>query len=122
MEENKFYNSEISMKRLKNKGRLIDDCMLLFGGLSEKREVLPKSFRRKCTKTILRDFNKGLKIINKKIPVYIEMPQLKSVGNGMYREIDSKTKEPVSDEITVSSFDNQIEADMKKVIDYKSED
>ena len=40
----------------------------------------------------------------------------------MYREIDSKTKEPVSDEITVSSFDNQIEADMKKVIDYKSED
>lgn len=122
MEENKFYNSEISMKRLKNKGRLIDDCILLFCGLSEKREVLPRSFRRKCAKTILRDFNKGLRIINKKIPVYIEMPQLRSVGNGMYREIDSKTKEPVSDEITVSLFDNQIEADMKKVIDYKSED
>lgn len=122
MEEDKFYNSEISMKRLKNKGRLIDDCSLLFSGLSEKRDVLPKSFRRKCEKTILRDFRKGLQIINKKIPVYIEMPQLRSVGNGMYREIDSKTKEPVSDEITVSLFDNQIEADMKKVIDYKSED
>ena len=121
MEVDKFYNSEISMKRLKNKGRLIDDCSLLFCGLAEEREVLPKSFRRKCEKTILQDFKKGLRIINKKIPVYIEMPQLKSVGNGMYREVDSKTKEPLNDEVTVSSFDNQIEHDMKKVIEYNED-
>ena len=120
--EDKFYNMEISMKRLSNKGRLIDDCSLLFSGLSEMREVLPKRFRKKCEKTILRDFNAGLKIINKKIPVYIEMPELKSVGDGMYREVDSKTKEPVSEEITVSPIENQIEDDMRKVIDYVKEE
>lgn len=118
MEEDKFYDSEISMKRLKNKGRLIDDCSILFCGLAENREVLPKSFRKKCERTILRDFRIGIRIINKKIPVYIEMPELKSVGNGMYREVDSKTKEPINDEIHISAIDKQIEADMKKVIDY----
>ena len=120
--EDKFYNMEVSMKRLSNKGRLIDDCSLLFSGLSENREVLPKRFRKKCEKTILRDFIAGLKIINKKIPVYIEMPELKSVGNGMYREVDSETKEPITEEITISPIDNQIEEDMRKVFDYKLED
>lgn len=118
MENDKFYNSEISMKRLINKGRLIDDCSFLFSSLAEKREVLPKIFRKKCEKTILRDFRKGISIINKKIPVYIELPKLESCGNGMYKEIDSRTKEPINNEITVTSMDNQIEMDMKKVIEY----
>lgn len=122
MEDKKFYDGIISMKRLQLHGKLMDDCSLLFEKLSEKKEVLPKKFRKKNERKLLSTFGKGLKIIHKRCPVYIELPEFKSVGNGMTREIDSKTKEPVNNEVQVTTIDTQIEDDMRKVIEYQKEE
>ena len=119
MEDKKFFDGEISMKRLQIKARLIEDCSVIYEGLAKNREVLPKKFRRRSERTVLKDFLKGIRIINRKYPVYIELPQLKSCGNGMYREVDYKTKEPVNEEIHITPVDSQIESDFKKVIEYE---
>lgn len=37
-------------------------------------------------KSVNSDVNKGLKVINKKNPIYIEMPKLIEEGSGMYSE------------------------------------
>ena len=47
---------------------------------------VPKSFYRKAVNTIRRDFNKGIKEINKKAKAYIELPKIKPEGNGMYSQ------------------------------------
>ena len=116
MEDKKFYDNIESMKRLQFKGKLIADTLVLFEELASKKEVVPKRLRKKSERTILQDFVKGLKQINQKCKVYIEMPEIQRCGNGMVREIDPKTKEPVNNEIQVTSIDNQIESDIKKVI------
>ena len=121
-DKKKFYDGVISMKRLQVKAKLIEDCSVIFSGLSKRAEVLPKKFKKVAERNILRDYCKGLRIINKKCPVYVELPKIESCGNGMYREIDEKTKEPINDEVHVltDTYQGQIENDMQKVIDYSS--
>ena len=50
------------------------------------RFELPKSMLRRFYREMNNDINKGLKDINKKIPVGIELPMREPVGNGMYKE------------------------------------
>jgi len=118
MEESKFFDGTISMRRLQIKAKLIADCSVIYEGLAKNKEVLPKKFRKRSELTVLRDFLKGLKIINKKCAVFVELPKIESCGNGMTREIDPKTKESINNEIQVSSIDRQIQNDMKQVIEY----
>lgn len=122
-----FYNGILSMQRLRLKIGLIHDCHIAFCDLAEKKNVSPKSFRRQAERSIKRDFRKGLKQIDKKVPVYFELPKYESVGNGMWKEVDSKTNEAIDNEVKISEclqpneFYQQIEQDMKQVIEYSEE-
>ena len=122
MEEKDLFSGTISMKRLQYKAKLIKDCSVIFQGLSKYKEVLPSKFKKRAEKSVLSDFLRGLRQISKKCGVFVELPKIESVGNGMVREIDTKTKEPVSNEITVSDYQTQIENDMSTVFLSESSD
>lgn len=100
-EESEIFNNSESMLRLKHKGKLIKDCIDLYSLLARYKAVTPKSFRRKSEKSINRDFVCGLRKINKNNPVYIEMPKVVSVGNGLTRKVDAKTNTPLTNEVDV---------------------
>lgn len=76
---------------------------------------LPKKAVRVMHNSLVKDLLKGLRQIDKKFPVYIELPSLKKEGNGMYSEQhdlpqqQSKVKEViVSDIPQLASKDNQL--------------
>lgn len=55
---------------------------------------------KKARKDFLKDYFKGVRVINKKNPVYIEMPTLKEVGNGRYKQVaDKKANDIVKSQI-----------------------
>ena len=102
MEEKDLFEGTVSMERLKHKAKLIADCTRIFSGIAKNERVCSKRFRRKANRAIENDFVKGLKQIDKRIPVYIEMPKLESCGNGMFREVDPNTNAPVNNEIHIT--------------------
>lgn len=119
MEEKDLFDGTVPMERLKQKAKLISDTIRVFSGISKYEKVLPRRFRKKAVTSLQSDFIKGLKQINKKIPVYIELPKLESCGNGMYKEVDPKTKEPVNNEIHTTPCQSQLVAsDTPKILDY----
>ena len=56
MEDKKVFDGNISMLRLSEKRNLLEDCAVIFLGLSKYREVLPKKFRKKTTRSVMADF------------------------------------------------------------------
>lgn len=93
------------MDRFDEKSALMMDYCQLVGQLN--RYVLPKRMRNLFFRQMNADIKKGLKDINKKIPVGIEMPKRESVGNGMYEESYSDTTLSDSREIVVCSSDSR---------------
>lgn len=91
MEEEDLLYDTRSMLRLKAKGKLIKDVCDIVGVLQRNRNALPKSMYKVAEKSLKKDFKKGLKIVNQRIPIFIEMPELKKEGNGVY-SVDKKTK------------------------------
>lgn len=100
-EKEVFYDNYPSMIRLSYKGKLIDDCTNIYIKLSKNKEVLPKAFRKKAERTVTRDFMKGVSVINKNNKIYLEMPKLKKVGNGMIKKVDAKSGKPINNEVEV---------------------
>lgn len=105
------------MLRFDEKKMLIKDFCDAFSSLSrftgqvnpgEKVEgkymgCLPKKAVRAIHCSLTKDLLVGLKLIDKKYPVFIELPTLKEEGNGMYseqKEIPSKKSD--AKEIIVS--------------------
>lgn len=128
LNEDSFYDGILSMQRLRLKIGLIHDCHVGFCDLAEKKGVSPKAFRRLAERSIKSDFRKGIRQINKKVPVFIELPKYEPIGNGQWREVDAKTNQPIDNEVKVSdalkppdNFYKQIASDMQKVIDYTEE-
>lgn len=72
------------MDRFDEKKDLMMDYCHLVAELN--RYDLPKPMRRRFYREMNSDINKGLRDINKKIPVGIEMPTRELVGDGMYKE------------------------------------
>lgn len=76
---------------------------------------IPKKLKRRADKSILKDFIKGLRQIDKKCPVYIELAKLKKEGNGMYSEESVNTnpqvdtKEIIVSDVRVVSSQKQID-------------
>lgn len=91
------------MIRLDEKSLLIKDCCSIYSYMSRYYSCLPRSFIRITNKSVMRDYKKGLKAIDKKCPVYIEMPNLRNEGNGMYSEEYSNKNENVNKEIVVTT-------------------
>ena len=87
--------------RLKSKIVLYRAVEDIWKDNSADRKTYPRGYERKKTRDIMKDVKKGIKIINKKVPLYIEMPTLKEVGNGQIKkvyDVDYKDK-PDTDEI-----------------------
>jgi len=86
--------------RLDVKKELIEKCCSMFSRLSYYDKCLPRSFKRIAIRSIRCDFKRGLKQVNKKIKVYIELPKIKKVEEGMIKE-ERPTKKPVSGEMVM---------------------
>lgn len=79
------------MIRLNLKSDLINECCEIFLNINRFGQIdahgnsnLPKSFKKLAIKSVNRDFKKGLKEINKKASVFIELPQYEKINDGIY--------------------------------------
>lgn len=72
------------MERLNHKGTLIKALDELWLSISANKRAYPKGIEQIAVKSLKKDFKKGLKVIDKKNPVFIEMPALKKVGKDGY--------------------------------------
>lgn len=94
------------MIRIDLKEELLNDCCNIYANLSRYNACLPKRIKRIITKSLSKDFKKGLKVINEKAPIYIELPKLKEEYNGAYsKEYDETVQQSDSKEIIVTSQD-----------------
>ncbi len=97
-----------TMERLKVKRQLILDVTELYEIFSKKIAVYKacgfygKKFLNKSVKEIYKDFKKGVKQINEKIPVFIELPTYRKEGENMYSK-KSDLKGNLTKEITVTT-------------------
>lgn len=90
-----------TMERIRHKRKLIKDTNDIFSDLAKAREIYPRGYYNKVTKSIKRDVYIGLREINKKNPVYIEMAKLVKVGNGQTKKIGDE--ENISVNVPVTS-------------------
>lgn len=91
-----------TMERIRHKRKLILDTNSIFIELSKNQNIYPKGYYKKLQNEIKKDVMKGIKVINKKNPVFIEMPTLEQVGNGQIRERYSNADPPDDENITVN--------------------
>lgn len=75
-----------SMLKFSIKRKLIQEASDVLGFLMKRKQANPASFTRFATKTIMKDFKKGIRQINQKVPVYVELPKYeeKSKGTGLF--------------------------------------
>lgn len=94
------------MDRFDEKRDLMLDYCHLVAELN--RYQLPKQMQRRFYREMNSDINKGLKDINKKIPVGIEIPKREPVGNGMYRECYSDEENTDVRDVVVCSSPGEV--------------
>ena len=87
------------MERLKHKAKLIKSMDELWLSISANKRAYPKGFERTSVKSLMKDFKKGLKVIDKKNPVFIEMPTLKKAGTNGYVTKDYELPNGNPDEV-----------------------
>lgn len=100
------------MERLDLKSELIKDTLSLFNSLRDFGANAPKSIVKCIERSICRDLRAGLRIINKKVPVYIELPNYKEEGSGQYScEYDNipapETKEIITTPVVIENKSKQ---------------
>ena len=99
---NKTEEEYTSMIRLQYKATLIEDCTQLFVILAKSQGCTPKKFRDCATKTILKDFKKGIKQINKKVPVFVEIPEYTEATKNSYAKTVAGESEIVVPDVVQS--------------------
>jgi hypothetical protein len=87
-----------TMERLKHKIQLLYDTTDMWKTIAQNRACYPKAYYKAYVKSILKDTKQGLKEINKKNKVYLEMPTLKSVGNGQIQKVHDTEEVNMGDE------------------------
>ena len=95
-----------TMERLAHKIRLLYDTTDMWKTIAQNKACYPKAYYKAYVKSILKDTKKGLKEINKKNGVYVEMPTLKAVGNGQIQRVRDTDEVYMGDdeiEVTVPS-------------------
>lgn len=118
MEDDKF-NEIDSMVKLTHKGKLVNDVSNLYSDIAKNREVFTslgrygKRTRDKAIKSLYKDFKKGLKILDEKVPVYIELPKCVEQDNGQYKE-ESFFKNEEEQCVHISNLPEKIEEQKKK--------
>ena len=82
-------------------GQVID----AFVSMSANNEVKgARPLLRFTRRSILRDYKKAVRIVDKKIPVFVELPEYESVGNGMVKEVSDSEDASSTDLIEVNDF------------------
>ena len=89
------------MERLKHKYKLHKTVAPLWREISAESKAYPRGYSRFMIKSFMKDVKKGVKIINQKNPVFIEMPKLKAVGNGQVKEVRETLDNAEDDNILV---------------------
>lgn len=94
------------MERLDLKSELIRDTLNLFNSLRDFGANAPKSIVKCIERSICRDLRVGLRQINRKVPVYIELPNYKEEGSGQYsyeyvNEPPPETKEIITTPVVI---------------------
>lgn len=100
------------MIRLDLKRCLIEDINRICVEIQRYAGATNKRFRRIAMWSINADFRKGLREINKKVPVLIELPNMKKEGNGAYSE-SHENKPAENKEIIVNSIESIVDSDVK---------
>lgn len=92
-----------TMERLRHKKQLINDLNELLKNLSMYEKLYKRKYK-KFLNSVLSDGIKGFRQINKKNPIFIEMPKLKAVPNtnGQVRKQYSDEEISRDDEIEVN--------------------
>lgn len=76
------------------KVELFNQYLEVFTQLSNNTQLKgAKSFLRVTKKSMLRDYKKGLRQIDKKVKVFIELGKFKKVCDGMVEEVFPKSKQ-----------------------------
>lgn len=96
------YDETPSMERIKHFSKLIKDADKIWDSMSRNRKIYPLLYfsflRRKLKKYV----KKGVKVLEKKIPIYVEMPKYKKVGNGQVKkEYDKRYPQPKEETVEV---------------------
>lgn len=100
------------MERIDEKIALINDTLSVFNKIKNYGASTPKSVIRAIEKSISKDLKTGLKIIDKRVPVYIELPNYKKEGNGQYsmeyeNTSPTETKEIITTPVVLSPLNQQ---------------
>lgn len=100
------------MERFNEKMALIDDILSVFNRIKNYGANTPKSVIRAIEKSVSKDLKKGLKIIDKRVPVYIELPNYKKEGNGQYsmeyeNASSTESKEIITTPVVLSTLNQK---------------
>lgn len=99
--EDKVFEREGAMIRFQHKDALLACVEVIFKRIGRSKAVFPRAIIRITKRSILKDYKKGLKRINRRVPVYIELPKFVKEGNGMYSKQYGKS-DTAEKEITVT--------------------
>lgn len=120
------YDDIESMLKLKYERRLMTDISGVFEEFAKKDAVYKvgkkygKKFKNRSLRRAYRLYLRGTKELDRKIPVFIELPKLEEQTNGQYREVKENKKDDIEQTIVVSDLPEQIEAqreETRKLID-----
>jgi len=90
--------------RLKHELKLFRSIEKEWKETSASKKAYPKGYEKFKVRVLMRNVKKGIKMIEKKNPLYLEMPTLRSVGNGQIKKVYSEGVKSASsdDEIEVT--------------------
>ena len=88
---------------------LYNDFLNVFTSLSSSQQLKgARSFLSITKRSMLKDYKKALRQIDKKVKVFVELPTYKSVGDGMVKEVfDGEQKKTTNDLVVVEDFPPQ---------------
>lgn len=85
------------MVRQRHKSQLISSTNKELDMFSRYKALWGKKYNR-AIKDVLKDYFKGVRVINKKNPIFAEMPKLVPVGNGLVKQVyDNQSVDEVTD-------------------------
>ena len=102
------FEEKDTMERLRVKRKLMKDVSDIFEFFSKKIAVYKvcgrngKKYLNNALREVFKDYRKGVKQINEKIPVYIELPTYKEEGVNMFSKKYDMDNDSVK-EVTVTA-------------------
>jgi len=88
-----------TMERLSHKIQLLYDTTNMWKTIAQNRACYPKAYYKAYVKSILKDTKKGLKQIDKKNGVYVEMPTLKPIVDGQVQKVYDTDEVSMEDDL-----------------------